>query len=112
MTIQKKGGYPCSTKDYQSVVLFICAFFLLTNSLKADGRTVGLIQYNQQGQQEGYVLFAPERNTTTYLIDKCGYSAHSWNSRYIPGFTVSLLNDGSILRSGVADSAVLNAPGG
>src|SRR5262249_17970165 len=46
----------------------------------------------------GYTLFAPQRSTTTYLVDMKGEVTHSWPSKYTPGEAVYLLDDGSLLR--------------
>jgi hypothetical protein len=79
----------------------------------AQTPTVGLLQCDQQGrQQEGYVLFSPINNTTTYLIDKCGRQVHTWNSTYKPGLSVYLLPDGSILRTGNLGNQVFQLGGG
>lgn len=113
MSTAKKEVYtPQKTNVLGCTLQFLSVFFLIITSLTADERTVGVVEYNPNGQQDGYVLFAPERSTTTYLIDKCGYLSHSWKSTYIPGFTASLLKDGSLLRSGVVENTFLNAPGG
>ena len=93
-------------------LIAIAIVFFLAENLSAQQSTVGLLEYSQDGQQGGYVLFAPTFSTKTYLINKCGEQVHSWDSKYKPGFTVSLLNDGSILRSGVVENQVFNAPGG
>jgi len=61
--------------------------------------------------EDGYVLFAPSASTTTYLIDKCGRSVHTWPSNYLSGFTVYLLDDGSILRAGVDPNASFGGGG-
>ena len=46
----------------------------------------------------GYTLFAPLTSTTTYLIDLQGRVVHSWPSKYTPGQSAYLLDDGSLLR--------------
>lgn len=46
----------------------------------------------------GYTLFTSHK--TTYLIDNCGFLIHQWDSKYTPGNSVYLLDDGSILRAG------------
>jgi len=48
----------------------------------------------------GYTLFTPLNSTKTYLVDLQGKLAHTWPSRYEPGQSVYLLEDGSILRAG------------
>ena len=59
--------------------------------------TVGLLKENTA--EDGYVLFAPIRSDTTYLIDKCGRLIHQWGSNHTPGMSEYLLADGSLLRS-------------
>ena len=46
---------------------------------------------------EDMILFVPMQSSTTYLIDKNGTVAHTWSSEYLPGESVYLLEDGSIL---------------
>lgn len=57
----------------------------------------GLI-LNSEGAMPGYTLFAPLDSTTTYLIDTKGEVVHTWESRFVPGQSVYLLPDGSLLR--------------
>lgn len=48
----------------------------------------------------GYTLFAPKHNTATYLIDNNGQVVHSWTaSKYEPGQSVYLLENGHLLRA-------------
>jgi hypothetical protein len=77
------------------VLFLICA---AAAQLQAQA-TVGLLQQGL-GDQPGFVLFAPVSYTRTYLIDKCGYEVHSWNSSYKPGNSVYFLEDGNLLRTG------------
>ena len=83
-----------------SFLLLLLIFLCAGSNLTAQKPTVGLLQYEQGNQQEGYVLFAPVRSTITYLIDKCGRQVHSWNSAYKPGFDAYLQADGSLIHSG------------
>src|SRR5262245_2788084 len=69
-------------------------------------QTTGLF-FNNPGTQDGYVLFAPNTTTTTYLIDKGGNVAHTWPSSYTPGLLGYLQPDGSLLRA-----AAVNGQGG
>ena len=92
--------------------IYLLLIFSATYNLTAQQPTVGLLQYSQTDQQEGYVLFAPMFSTTTYLIDKCGNSVHKWESMYKPGLSVYLLPDGSILRTGNVDNPVFKIGGG
>jgi hypothetical protein len=60
---------------------------------------VGLI-LNTDKAFPGYTLFAPKHNTATYLIDNNGQVVHSWTaSKYEPGQSVYLLENGNLLRA-------------
>ncbi len=83
---------------------------LFLSQLSYSQQTVGLFTH-LSGQLDGYVLFAPMPSTTTYLIDKCGKSIHTWPSTYMPGLSVYLLEDGSILRTGNTNNPILNYGG-
>lgn len=89
------------------LLLLIC--LSIANSA-ASQQTVGLFTQTTQSQ-DGYVLFAPMANTTTYLIDKCGYYVHSWPGTYKPGLSAYLLEDGSLLRTGSVGNSVFTAGG-
>ena len=66
--------------------------------LSAESTSVGLFR-NDSGAFKGYTLFAPNRSTTTYLIDNKGRLVHSWTSSYTPGQSVYFLEDGNLLRT-------------
>jgi hypothetical protein len=74
-------------------LLFCCCAF----SLSVKSQTVGFF-YNYPGSLPGYLLFAPGRSDTTYLIDKCGKRIHEWGGFHDPGLSVYLLPDGTLLR--------------
>lgn len=93
------------------IAFMILAFTVASNALEQQP-TVGLLEYNQELQQEGYVLFAPLFNTTTYLINKCGQEVHKWESKYRPGLSAYILPDGSLLRSGNVNNPVFMLGGG
>jgi hypothetical protein len=76
-----------------TIAIFICLLCLST----FGQTTVGLLQSNSA--EDGYVLFAPIKSDTTYLIDKCCRLIHQWASPNTPGMSVYLLPDGSLLRS-------------
>jgi hypothetical protein len=62
---------------------------------------------------EGYTLFAPRYNTSTYLIDINGSVIHSWKSNFTPGLGTYLLENGQLLRAAnVNNSTFMNAGGG
>ncbi len=60
---------------------------------------VGLI-LNTAKAFVGYTLFAPKHNGATYLIDNNGQVVHAWTaSKYEPGQSVYLLENGHLLRA-------------
>jgi PKD repeat protein len=62
-------------------------------------RTVGLMLNNSKAFS-GYTLFAPKQNTMTYLINNEGRIIHQWTaSKYPPGQSVYLLENGNLLRT-------------
>jgi hypothetical protein len=73
--------------------------------------TVGLIQHEAGSLDNGYVLFAPQSSTTTYLVDKCGRQVKSWTNTYRPGLSCYLLPDGTLLRTGNTNNTTFDAGG-
>jgi hypothetical protein len=94
----------------QNPLLNICLTFFIASTLNSQ-TTVGLIQHNPGTLDNGFVLFAPTRSNTTYLIDRCGKEVKSWTSTYNPGLSCYLLSDGTLLRTGVVQSQTFNAGG-
>jgi len=47
----------------------------------------------------GYILYSPEYSTKTLLMDKNGTIRHTWESPYIQGLGISLLENGDLLRT-------------
>lgn len=68
-------------------------------SLSANAQTVGWF-YSNPGAADGYILFAPQSSTKSFLLDKCGKKVHEWQSYYEPGLAVYLQEDGTLLRCG------------
>ncbi len=60
---------------------------------------------------DGYTLFAPLGETTTYLIDDAGDAVFTWDSRYRPGNAAYLLENGNLLRTGNTLAADFNEGG-
>jgi len=56
------------------------------------------LQVRTEGAFEGFTLLAPLGSRTTYLLDGAGEVVHRWESEFMPGNSVYLLDDGSILR--------------
>ena len=48
---------------------------------------------------DGYVHFSPLLSGTTYLVDRSGRAVHTWESRYAPGVSACLLDNGHLLRT-------------
>ena len=94
----------------KNLLLNICLTFFIASTLNSQ-TTVGLIQHNPGTLDNGFVLFAPTRSNTTYLIDRCGKEVKSWTSTYNPGLSCYLLSDGTLLRTGVVQSQTFNAGG-
>ena len=87
------------------LLMLVCVFSsIITVSAQ---RTVGLL-LNSADAYDGYTLFTSSR--TTYLIDNCGRLIHQWESDYLPGNSVYLLENGNLLRT-ARISGVYNAGG-
>lgn len=93
----------------RNFLIFLMIFVL--GSFANSQTTVGLIQHNEGTLDDGYVLFAPQSSSTTYLIDKCGEKVKTWESTYRPGLSCYLLEDGSLLRTGVVVSSTFASGG-
>ena len=78
--------------------LILTLIFMLINSVFCHSQTVGLFT-NDNSAYDGYTLFTPKNNTSTYLINNKGLLVHEWESGYLPTMTVYLLEDGNLLRS-------------
>ena len=94
----------------KNTLINFCLTLFIASTLNSQ-TTVGLIQHNPGTLDDGFVLFAPTRSNTTYLIDKCGKKVKSWTSTYNPGLSCYLLSDGTLLRTGVVQSQSFNAGG-
>jgi len=47
---------------------------------------------------DGYIIFSPEYSTKTFLMDMNGDVVHSWDSNYIQGLPVYLIENGNLIR--------------
>lgn len=83
-------------------ILFIFASYF-SLGFTIGQQTVGLFSINDS-VEDGYVLFGPKYNNTTYLIDNCGNLQFSWNSNYKAGGSVKLLPNGNLIRSCVFEN--------
>lgn len=68
-------------------------------SLNCFAQTIGL-KYNTADAYDGYTLFSPYYNTTTYLIDNCGEVVNSWACDDVPYYTGYLMENGNLIRFG------------
>ena len=64
-------------------------FVLITQSIYA------------QSEFDGFALYNAQNNNTTYLIDKEGDIAHTWNCDLNCNYTVLLKNNGNIVRGAI-----------
>jgi hypothetical protein len=69
------------------------------------------VQDISNNDPRGYILFAPLRSTTTYLLDYDGDVVHTWPSQYNPGNAVYLLGNGNLLRTGSLRNSTFDAGG-
>jgi len=83
--------------SFLAALLFLPIF--LTVELDAAASEAGLV-LNEPGAFEGYTLFAPIGDTTTYLIDMEGRIVNWWESEFRPGHSAYLLENGHLLRAG------------
>ena len=85
----------------RSVILFfIFIFFISLFISPINGFPTEDYDINSEYiDTEGFILFAPERSTTTYLINYDGDVVYSWESSYNPGFSAYLLESGELLRT-------------
>lgn len=75
--------------------LFLCTSLFLCMTLCSQDRTIGLFS-NLPEAYNGYTLFS--NNTSTYLIDNCGFIVNEWQSDFETFGTVYLREDGSLFR--------------
>jgi hypothetical protein len=60
----------------------------------------------------GYILFSPEYSTKTFLMNKSGEIVHFWESSFIQGLGVFLLENGDLLRTNIPFSNPVFISGG
>src|ERR1035437_8964765 len=102
LTINSKRMVPRVAMTRIHIPFILCCL-IFTAALRAQPvQTVGLFTHKAGSVDNGYVLFAPQSYTETYLIDKCGKLVHSWPSKHLPTLEAYLLDDGSLLRPALA----------
>lgn len=102
------GSTPTETPDSVSTPTATPGEESLTCPTDNASWTVGWLGCTEAAS-DGYVFFAPLRSTTSFLIDRYGRQVHTWPSTYMPGQAVHLLDDGSILRTGMVNNSVFKA---
>ena len=82
-------------------LIFIVLFLIIILSFSPSffGKNLKYFNVNNKEIFPGYILFTPEYSTETILIDRYDDIYHTWNSNYIQGMSVYLLENGGIVRS-------------
>jgi len=70
------------------------------------------ISINSAKPSDGYTLYTPEWSKKTFLINNTGKIVKMWNSSYIQGLGVYLLENGNMIRSDTPDAIELMQLGG
>lgn len=83
-----------------AAVLF---FILAANQAYSQSQTVGIF-LNDSMAYNGYTLFAPINYNHVYLINNCGYKVNEWECGQRRNHMAYLLDDGSLIRTGVVPS--------
>ncbi len=88
------------------------SLMLAIGTASGQTRTVGLFLNDTTKVFKGYTLFAPKHDTTTFLINNDGRIVRQWSgSRYEPGQSVYLLENGHLLRSAMTKGALSTGGG-
>ena len=101
-----RGRNKNPTGHMKKIALLSLVFFISLSHLFAQ-QTIGLFT-NTTESFDGYTLFGPKNSTETYLINNCGEKVHSWSSQYVPGGSIYLLENGTLLRT----AKTAGGPGG
>ncbi|MFN7932191.1 MAG: aryl-sulfate sulfotransferase [Bryobacteraceae bacterium] len=94
---------------------FLLAFLLAGASARpamAQDRTIGLLIHDETRASSGYTLLPPKHNGRTYLIDNHGQVINTWDSKYEPGQSAYLLENGHLLRAAMLPSSGSLGTGG
>ena len=88
---------------------------ILTLSLLSIGVVTAQEQYGliskTDAAQDGYTLFSPQGHLSSYLIDNDGHVIQQWDSQYVPGNSLYLLDNGNLLRTGKIQSDIFTRGG-
>ena len=90
----------------------ILVTFLYITSIVAvySQNTIGTLLHTDAANN-AYTLFAPITSNQTYLINNCGEIINQWNSNFLPGASVYLLENGNLLRTGRITNSEINFGG-
>ena len=93
------------------IIILLLSFICYTVSSQTN--TVGLIT-NSPEAYNGYTLFSPMGlgNTSTFLIDNCGYKVHEWNSSFQVALSTYLSDSGMLFRTKKTPDSGINSPSG
>lgn len=84
----------------KKIIYLLSGIIFFSIQAFSQTRTAGLFINDTAKTYIGYTLFAPKQNTMTYLINNEGCKVHEWTaSKYPPGQSVYLLENGDILRT-------------
>jgi hypothetical protein len=87
-----------------AATLLISALAVLQEPPPQDETEPRGLVLHEDGAFEGYTLFCPLKDTTTYLIDMQGRVVHTWESDLNPGNSVYLMDGGRLFRCGRLDN--------
>ncbi|MGB4654020.1 MAG: aryl-sulfate sulfotransferase [Bacteroidales bacterium] len=90
-------------KTIKLILVFIAAF--ITQAAMSQQQTVGIF-LNTPEAFNGYTLFSPQLDTTTYLINNCGEVINMWKSTRTPGRMAYLTTDGNLVRARATNNTV------
>lgn len=79
---------------------FLILYLLLLVTSELGGQnTVGTILLDESLAFEGYTVYTPNKQSTTFLIDNCGQIVHQWTDNPMAGIGADqyILKDGSLL---------------
>jgi len=84
----------------KKLVLFLLGALFLYAHEAYTQNTVGLLSYTPEKSSDGYNLFFPHNQSTTFLLDNCGNVVHTWElpDTLRPGNAVYLLENGLLIR--------------
>jgi hypothetical protein len=95
---------------YPGFLLLFILFCLGSPPAEAQNQTVGIF-LNDSLSFNGYTLFAPTGSNHVYLIDNCGYQVNQWECGDHTNNMAYLLENGSLIRTGVVQSTSFQGGG-